>query len=296
MILNSLLKTLSNRTDWRYWSLKTIGLLLVAVTAILPAAAQTDAEKAAKNPIAKKISLEYQSVFQFDYGDEEKTGYVGMFQPVLPLTVGPVNFISRPLIPIIALPEVTLGEDGTIPGLPTPPIGQPGQMVKATGLGDITYQLLLSPAIPGKVIWGIGPALTFPTASDPSLGNGKYAGGPAVVALAQPGNMTLGVLAMNSWSYAGDKDRSATNQFSLQYFIDYGLGNGWSLASSPLLTANWRAKSNRWLVPVGGGVNKMFPGKMPVQIKMHAYWHAARPDTASNWQIMISVQPVILLK
>jgi len=66
--------------------------------------------------------------------------------------------------------------------------------------------------------------------------------------------------------------------------------------SSPLLTANWRAKSNRWLVPVGGGVNKMFPGKMPVQIKMHAYWHAARPDTASNWQIMISVQPVILLK
>ncbi len=56
------------KTGWRYWSFRTAGLLLLTATAVLPAAAQTDAEKAAKNPIAKKISLEYQSVFQFDYG------------------------------------------------------------------------------------------------------------------------------------------------------------------------------------------------------------------------------------
>ena len=84
------------------------------------ASGQTEAERAAANPVANKISLEYQSTFQFDYGEEEKTGYVGVFQPVLPVIVGPVNFISRPIIPIIALPEVTLGPDGTIPGLPFP--------------------------------------------------------------------------------------------------------------------------------------------------------------------------------
>jgi len=258
--------------------------------------AQTEAEKAANNPVAKKIALEYQNVFQFDYGIEEKTGYVGTFQPVIPFTVGPVNFINRPIISIIAPPEVTLSGDGTIPGLPFPPIGKPGDVVKTSGLGDIIYQLFLSPAKPGKVIWGIGPALTFPTASNPTLGNEKYAAGPAIVVLAQPGRTTLGVVAMNSWSYAGKSDRQDTNQFSLQYFIDYGLGGGWSLATSPMMTANWKAKGKRWLVPVGGGINKMFKGKVPVQLKFHAYWHAAKPDSSSNWQLMIAIQPVILLK
>ena len=50
---------------------------------------QTEAERAAANPVAKKISLEYQSTFQFDFGEEEKTGYTGIFQPVLPVTIGP---------------------------------------------------------------------------------------------------------------------------------------------------------------------------------------------------------------
>ena len=257
---------------------------------------QTEAEKAASNPVAKKISLEYQSVFQFDFGEEEKTGYVGMFQPVLPKTIGPINFISRPLIPIIALPEVTLGPDGTIPGLPFPPVGQPGQQVKKSGLGDIGYQLFLSPAKPGKIIWGVGPFLTFPTASHPTLGNEKWAAGPAAVVLAQPGKATVGVLAANTWSYAGASDRAATNQFMLQYFANYALGNGWAIATQPMMTANWRAQENRWLVPVGGGINKVFKGKVPVAVKLHAYWHAARPDSASNWQLMFSVQPVILLK
>ncbi len=63
-----------------------------------------------------------------------------------------------------------------------------------------------------------------------------------------------------------------------------------------MMTANWKAKNSRWLVPVGGGINKVFKGKIPVQVKLHAYWHAARPDSASNWQLLFSSHPVILLK
>ena len=257
---------------------------------------QDDASKAAKNPVAKKISLEYQSVFQFDYGDEKKTGYAGMFQPVLPFTAGPINFINRPMLPLIGLPDVTLAEDGTIPGLPFPPVGKPGEIRRTGGVGDLTYQLFLSPAKPGKVIWGVGPSIVMPTASNPLLGNEKWSIGPNFVILGQPGNMTLGALAANTWSVAGKSDRADVNQFMAQYFIDYGIGGGWALATSPLMTANWKAEKNRSLVPIGGGVNKMFKGKVPVQIKLHAYWHVARPDSASNWQLMFSVQPVILLK
>ena len=255
-----------------------------------------EAAKAAKNPVAKKISLEYQSVFQFDYGDEKKTGYAGMFQPVLPFTAGPINFINRPMLPVVALPDVMLADDGTIPGLPFPPVGKPGEILKTNGVGDIIYQLFLSPAKPGKAIWGIGPSIVMPTASNPLLGNEKWSMGPNFVILGQPGNMTVGALASNIWSFAGKSDRADVNQFMFQYFIDYGLRGGWALATSPLMTANWKADKKKWLVPIGGGVNKMFRGKIPLQIKLHAYWHAARPDNASNWQIMFAVQPVILLK
>jgi hypothetical protein len=117
--------------------IRSRGILPAAIIAFCMAAlasasgwAQTEAEKAATNPAAKKISLEYQSVFQFDYADEEKTGYVGMFQPIIPFTLGPINFINRPILPIIALPEAPLDDDGQIPGLPFPPVGRPGENVK----------------------------------------------------------------------------------------------------------------------------------------------------------------------
>ncbi len=287
--------SMHNRLQRIRLSIFSASVILIMLLVGFSGMAQTDAEKAAANPVANKIALEYQSTFQFDYGREEKTGYVGVFQPVIPFSLGPINFINRPMLSIIASPEVTLGEDGTIPGLPTPPIGQPGEIIKASGVGDFTYQLFMSPAKPGKIIWGLGPMLTFPTASDPQLGNGKYAMGPAGVLLAQPGSTTLGLLVGNSWSYTGDSERTDTSQFMMQYFITQGLGGGWSVGTQPFMSANWKAEDKKWLVPIGGGINKLFSGSVPIQIKVHFYWHAVRPDSASNWTMMITVQPVILM-
>jgi hypothetical protein len=47
--------------------------------------------------------------------------------------------------------------------------------------------VFLSPANSGKLILGIGPTMTFPTASASVLGNGKYEAGPALVVLTMPG-------------------------------------------------------------------------------------------------------------
>ena len=65
---------------------RSCGILPVAIIAFSVAGlmcesgwTQTEAERAAKNPVAKKIALEYQSTFQFHYGNEKKTGYVGLF-------------------------------------------------------------------------------------------------------------------------------------------------------------------------------------------------------------------------
>ena len=63
------------------------------------------------------------------------------------------------------------------------------------GLGDLNPSVFLTPANPGKLIWGVGPTFVFPTATDPSLGQGKSSIGPSFVVLAQPGHWTMGALA-----------------------------------------------------------------------------------------------------
>ena len=52
------------------------------------------------------------------------------------------------------------------------------------GLGDIVYQGFFTPAKSGKVTWGVGPVLTFPTATDIRLGAGKWSAGPAAIVVA----------------------------------------------------------------------------------------------------------------
>jgi hypothetical protein len=84
----------------------------------------------------------------------------------------------------------------------------------------------LSPAKPGKLICGAGPAFVLQTATSKFLGQGKLSVGPSFVALVQPGNWTIGALANNVWSVDGPSDRSAVNQMTLQYFINYNLSDG----------------------------------------------------------------------
>jgi len=82
---------------------------------------------------------------------------------------------------------------------PSPAAGIPS----AFGLGDINPSLFLSPANSGKLIWGVGPTMTFPTATDSLLGDGKWSAGPGLVVLTMPGHWVIGALANNQWSFAG---------------------------------------------------------------------------------------------
>lgn len=73
--------------------------------------------------------------------------------------------------------------DGPITGLPDNPSPVPGD--GASGLGDINYSLFFSTVKTEKLIWGAGPSLTLPTASDDQLGAGKWNGGVTAVGLLQ---------------------------------------------------------------------------------------------------------------
>ena len=143
-----------------------------------------------------------------------------------------------------------------------------------------------------KVIWGVGPSLNLPTATDDVLGSGQWSTGLTAVGLTQPGWGTVGVLGRQLWSFAGDSDRKAVNQFLLEPFVNYNLKNGWFLITDMIITANWDAPSGqRWTVPIGGGAGRIFKiGNQAINSRLEAYYNIESPDAAPDWTVAFTFQ------
>jgi hypothetical protein len=239
---------------------------------------ESQTEKLAKetqNPIANLISVPFQNNFNFGVGPNDATQWILNVQPVIPITLNKDwNLITRTIIPII--------------NQPSPASGIPS----ASGLGDINPSLFFSPANSGKLIWGVGPTMTFPTATNSLLGNGKWSAGPGLVVLTTPGHWVIGALANNQWSFAG-WGKNSVDALLIQPFINYNFSHGWYLTTSPIITANWLAASDdRWTVPLGGGVGKLFKlGKLPVNTQLAAYCNVVTPHQGgADWQLRFQVQ------
>ena len=141
----------------------------------------------------------------------------------------------------------------------------------------------MNPAAAGLFTYGIGPAFGIPTATSDRLGTGKWSAGPSVVVIALPGKWVVGVLASNTWSFAGDDDRADVNFFFSQFFVTYAIKNGWYLTSVPIITANWEAEGEKWTVPFGGGGGKLLKlGKLPVDVQIQAFWNAVTSTVRDN--------------
>lgn len=182
-------------------------------TAAQPAATDTAAlAKATQNPVASLISVPLQNNSNFGIGPYNRTGDIFNIQPVIPMKLSDkVMLITRIIQPLVWQPY------------PSQPTG--GQ----AGIGDMNPTFFLSPAKPGKLIYGAGPAFILPTATSTQTGQGKFSLGPSVVALMQPGHWTVGVLINNVFSVTGSSHRPDVNQMLLQYFANYNLNKGYYL-------------------------------------------------------------------
>jgi hypothetical protein len=116
--------------------------------------------------------------------------------------------------------------------------------------------------------------------------------GPSVVALTIQGHWVFGALVNNLFSVTGDSDRKTVNQMLIQPFRNYNLPDGWYVTSAPIITADWEAASDdRWTVPVGGGVGKIFRlGKLPLNAQLQAFYNVVRPDNTAEWQLRVQLQ------
>jgi hypothetical protein len=290
----------SNSTQHRSWSI-TSALLVLALLLWRPTetkaqenAAQTApevaqnqhpspesgsdaaAKDAAENPVAAAISLPLQNNTYYGVGPYRRAENVLEIEPVVPFRISENwMIISRTIIPIVTEPRLS-----------------PNAGVDY-GLSNIQPQFYLSPIHAKKFLWGAGPQLWLPTATDQTLGINKWGGGPATVGLFRSGHLLAGSLVSNE--FAG-VNHVHENQMTIYGFAFYNFKRGWYLVSTPIVTADWTAeRDHRWTVPVGGGAGKLFKiGNQPLNARAQ-YFNDVRTTTGgSDWQLQTQLQFIFI--
>jgi hypothetical protein len=230
---------------------------------------ESDLSKQLANPISSLISVPIQANFDENIGPRDKGSVWRInIQPVIPLSLNENwNVISRTIVPIVDQNDLPFRGEGE------------------TGLGDIVQSLFFSPKAPTKngVIWGVGPVLLIPSATDDDLGGEKWGIGPTAVALKQSGRWTMGALANHIESFAGDDDRPDVSATFLQPFVSYVTKTKTTLGLNTESTYNW--KSDEWSVPLNFTVTQLMKiGKQPIQIGGGVrYWADSPKNGPEGW-------------
>jgi hypothetical protein len=251
-----------------------IAALAVASAPALAQKSDEEIAKAAQNPIAAMVSLPLQYNYDSDIGRQE-TGHKHYLniQPVIPFSIGQDwNLISRTILPVIDQQDIVAG------------------LGSQSGIGDITQSLFFSPKEPtaGGWIWGAGPVLLLPTASDDLLGADKWGLGPTAVFLKQEHGWTYGALVNHIWSVGGAGRTDISSTF-LQPFLSYTTKSHTTFAVNSESTYNW--KTEDWAVPVHLIVRQLVKvGDQRLQLEAGARYWATTPDSgAHGWGARVTV-------
>ena len=277
----------------------SFGLALTAI-GLLSAQGAPDDNKLLttfQNPVGDLINVPFQNNVNFPIGEFSRVQNVLNIQPGIPFRLSEDWILaSRWITPVVYQPDlgsscVARARDATL-ACETREINSAANR-GANGLGDMNPSFFLTPAHPGRLIWGFGPTFLLPTATASTLGQGKWGSGPSLVLLVQPKRWTIGFLSNNIWSFAGNQQRRHVNQFLTQYFINYNMDHGWFLTSSPIITSDWLAPDhNKWLVPFGAGFGKIARvGNQPVVWQIGTYYNAIhfRDLPYPKWQVRLQV-------
>ena len=234
------------------------------------ASAENLAEQLA-NPISSLISVPFQYNYDCCFGPSDAERHLLNIQPVYPTQISANwNLIIRTILPVIYLESPAPGLDNTF------------------GLSDTLQSFFFSPRnTPGGITWGVGPAIQWPTGTDPLIDSEKWAAGPTAVILKQQSGWTYGILSNHIWSFAdagGPNIRPELNRTFLQPFLAYTWKDSTTLTINSESTYDWTAKE--WTVPLNLIVSRVYTfGQQPVSLAIGGRVYADTPDEGPDWGV-----------
>lgn len=173
------------------------------------------------NPVASMISVPFQFNMMVGVGQYNGSQLLTNFQPVIPIRAGKINIITRTIVPFIENRDILESGSTTF------------------GLSDINFSAFITPAKTGKLIWGIGPAITFPTATESILGANKWAAGPTAVVMTQKNGWTYILLARQIWSFSGSDTVGDISPFFLNPGFGYSFKSGAGVGANAEIAGDW---------------------------------------------------------
>ncbi len=275
-----------------------LGLTLCTTSAIAQEQMSTEAAaRKANNPVSDAWLLIMQNDYTVIEGDA--TGGTSemqerlSFQPVMPIPIfdGDWNLVNRIVVQAFDSP---LDDDLNS----MDPFGD-----RTQGLGDTIFFSMFAPNRDDGVIWGVGPSVIIPTATEDVLGQEKWQLGAAGL-WARLGNShgdlgleswNLGFLAQHWVDVAGTDNRAHTHQSDIQYFINWKKDATTLIGMTPNIQIDWKKSgSDRFSVPVGFGTIGMFRlGKMPVRWGVEVQKYVMQPDPVGpEWNLKIFFAPI----
>lgn len=181
------------------------------------------------------------------------------------------NLISRTILPVVYQENI---------------IGTTSQ----GGLSDTSESLFFSPKAPtsGGWIWGAGPVLLLPTATDDRLGTEKWGVGPTAVLLKQQNGWTYGALANHIWSFAGESGRDYVSATYLQPFVTYTTKKFTTFGFNTESSYDWN--NRQWTVPLNVSVGQLLKiGKQPMQFTFGVRYYADKPSGGPDWGLRFNI-------
>jgi hypothetical protein len=216
---------------------KTLVLCTAVALLALPALAQDgsgDLAMQLANPIASLRTMPIQLNYDEKIGPNEDGAVWRLnVQPVIPIDLNDDwNLISRTIMPLLQHQNVPTRGDNEF------------------GIGDILQSSFFSPDDPTETgwVWGAGPAVFFPSATDDTLGAGQWGLGPTAVVLKQKGPWTVGGLANHVWSIGGPNDREDISLTYLEPWVSYTTPEDVTITLNAETTYDW--KGEEWSVPL----------------------------------------------
>ncbi|MFA6074696.1 MAG: hypothetical protein WCV63_03715 [Negativicutes bacterium] len=232
----------------------TLLIMLCSVAAAVnaePAASADDQltaiSKRIENPVNKISTVPFTYQIYAGVGSDNNQSQNQLYiRPVLPIILNSDwMLISRAVIPLeISTPAYTAQG-----------ISSGGY---ASGIGNIVFSgYLTAREQNSKLLWGLGPVVSTPTATNLNTGNYNWGIGPAAIGVFRDGPWVVGSVINNVWSVGNVNNPE--NKLDWQFFAHYNLNDGWDISTSPEIFVNWNSNlANGVSLPLGFGISKTF--------------------------------------